>query len=222
MIPLVVTAHLQQGFVATDPWSPSLDGILAAMVLQEELGPEEYALGSSGGRGWSSPDLPLEQDGAGDDWWWCASSPLVGEAIQHDAWYHRRYDFAQAIDRVDEKTRRVQVQGGPYKAYRNRETITIPIDRQVLWAAIGERDEIIRLLRRCTVVGKGGAHGRGIVLGWDVREADDPDRTATLARNHRPLPVETALDRGLTGPVLRWGIRPPGRAPEHQRQCVMP
>lgn len=220
MEPLTIRARLQAGYVASDDWSPALDGILAAMVLREQLGEETYALGMSGGAEIVTPELPLErdQDDAGH-WWWCVSSPVIDVAARHDQWFHRRYDFAEAIDRVTEKTRRVQTQGGPFKAYRNRETVIVPRDGCVHWHAIGDRGEIERLLRRCTVLGKGGARGRGVVLDWAVTPNPGAER---LARDHRPLPVDVAIGRGLHGPIMRWGLIPPGRHPDHQCACVMP
>lgn len=220
MDPLVVSIRLQNGYVAVDPWSPAIDGILAALMLQEQLGADEYALGMSGGAELIAPDLPLEKqsDDTGN-WWWSCSAPVVDDAFQHEKWFHRRFDFALGIDRVNEKTRRVQTQGGPFKAYRNRETIIVPKDRLIRWHVIGDRGEIARLLRRCTYVGKGGARGHGVVFGIDVTPNG---ANKAWARNHRPLPVATAWERGIDGPVTTWGIRPPGRIPAHQTLCVMP
>lgn len=215
---LRVTAELYQGFVAADPWSPSLDGILAALVLREQLGEEEYALGMTGARALVEPGLPLERVAHGDDWWWACSSPIVGDAIAFERWFHRRFDAAHAYDRVEERTKRVLVAGGAYKNYRNRDLVTAPRDGLVTWHAIGDGAEVERLLRRCTSIGRGGARGNGAVKSWAVTADGDPE----LARRHRPLPLEYALGVGATGPVQQWGIRPPGRAPEHQRQCVMP
>lgn len=219
MMPLLVTARLRQGFVASDPWSPALDGILAAWALRDLLGEEEWALGMSGGRELLSPELPLERASDGEHWWWVCSAPIVADPILFDAWTHRRFDAGEAAGRVDPKVRSVLVKGGPYKIYRNRETVTLPRDGCVRWHCIGDAANIERLLRRCTAIGRGRTHGRGEVLTWTVKMAGADER---LAREWRPLPVDWALARGLTGPVLRWGIRPPGRLPEHQTPCVMP
>jgi len=220
MEPLRVSVRLQSGYVAADPWSPSLDGILAYWVMREQLGDEAFAISSAGGGEMITPDLPLarEDDGEGN-WWWVCSSPLVAQSMRHDTWHHRRFDFALGIDRVNPKTKRVQVQGGPFKAYRNRVTKIIPLDRHIHWHCIGDRDEITRLLRRLTFVGAKGGAGEGVVLGVEVTP-DGADEL--LARNHRPLPVSVAMERGLAGAVAVYGIRPPGRIPAHQTRCVLP
>lgn len=217
MEPLLVTAHLQHGYVARDRWSPSLDGILAAMALREQLGDEEYALGMTGHRPLVEVELPLEK--ATDDWtwWWVCSAPIAGDLLAFRAWFHRRFDDQYAYDRVPERVRTVQTKGGAYKAYRNADTVRIPDGGMVSWHCVGDRAEIERLLRRCQVVGAGGSRGRGMVRGWSVSEGDE-----RIARTYRPLPLEYALELGLTGAPQQWGIRPPGRVPEHQLLCLMP
>lgn len=218
MEPLRVVADLVQGYVAADPWSPALDAILAYWLLRERLGEEEFALGMTGARPLVEPALPLERIEHGDDWWWACSSPIHGDAIRFARWFHRRFDAGDAYDRVDERTKRVLVAGGAYKNYRNRDLVTAPLDGVLTWHAIGDAAEVARLLRRCTHIGRGGARGNGAVRAWTVSADGDPE----IARRHRPLPADYALAIGAAGPVQRWGIRPPGRAPEHQRVCVMP
>ena len=40
--PVRVVAHLVNGFVAMDPWSPTLDGILGYWLLYRRLGPDRF------------------------------------------------------------------------------------------------------------------------------------------------------------------------------------
>jgi hypothetical protein len=212
-----VVAELQQGFVASEPWSPALDGILAYWQVREMLGDDAFALGATGHVPLVTPDLPLERVAYGDDWWWACSSPISGEAIRFERWYHRRFDLAMAIDHLP-GTKRVLVTAGAYKSYRNRDLVTVPRDRTVTWHCIGDRAAIERLLRRCGSIGRGGGRGNGVVRSWTVTPDGDPD----VARRHRPLPLDYALSIEATGMTMPWGIRPPGRAPELQRLCVMP
>src|SRR5690606_20346970 len=143
-----------------------------------------------------------------DHWWYCCSSPIVDVALQSHRYYHRRFDQGPAIDRVDERVKRVLTTGGAYKAYRIRETLIVPADGCVRWHAIGDAMEIRRLLRRCRQIGRGVDRGRGWVLGaWSV----EPGGDERLARYHRPLPVAYATAHGIGGMVLEWGIIPPGR-----------
>lgn len=219
MEPLIVTAHLHQGYVASDAWSPALDGILAYWVVREMLGEEEFALGMTGHRPLVDPVLPLVRESDGERWWWVCSSPIVAaDPLRHETWQHRRFDGLSQPEMIDAKTRTVLIKGGPYKAFRNRETVTLPADRAVRWHCLGDAGEVRRLLGRCTHIGRGGARGHGEVVRWEVTAGGDE----RLARLRRPLPVAFAVARGAQGMVMEWGIVPPGRAPEHQALCVMP
>ena len=218
MEPLRVRAHLANSFSAADPWSPSLDGILAYYQLRERLGEEEFALGMTGHRPLVTPDdLPLERVTWGEQWWWATSAPIVAVAARYTRHFHRRFDADQAERYLDPRVRRVQVSAGPYKAYRHARTHTVT--RQIVWHCIGDGAEIRRLLRLCTAVGFGRGQGYGTVTGWTVT-AEGADET--LARFWRPLPADYAAAHGVDGPRLAWGIRPPGRMPENRTLCVMP
>lgn len=215
MIPLLVVAELANGYSAADPWSPSLDGILAYWALRETLGEEAFALGMTGHRPLVEAELPLAREQYGGDWWWVCSSPIVDARGRFDRHFHRRFDLGAAVERVPERTRTVLTAGGPYKAYRNRRTLTVA--REIVWHCVGDRDEIARLLARCGQIGFGHTKGWGAVRAWRVKAGGDED----LARFHRPLPEAFAAAHGIAGPVLDWGVRPPGRTPEHRRRCVM-
>ena len=214
--PLVVTAYLATAYSAADAWSPSLDGILAYWWLREHLGEEEFALGTTGHRPLVEPDLPLGREEHEGLWWWQASAPIVPvvrRAVRH---VHRRFDDGIGLRFLPEGTRKVLTSAGPYKSYRHPRTLHVA--PYVRWHCIGEAEEIRRLLRRCTHIGFGHTRGFGQVARWEVTPGGDPAR----ARFHRPLPVAFAGAHGITGMEMVWGIRPPGRAPEHQVLCVMP
>lgn len=214
--PLTVTAHLATAYSTSDPWSPDLSAILAYWALREQLGEEEFALGMSGHRPLVEPDLPLARETFDGDWWWQCSSPLATIAATGTRHVHRRFDDQFAVDRVPESVRTVLTAGGPYKIYRTPHTLFAA--RLLVWRCIGDADAIRRLLRRCGNVGYGHTKGYGQVSRWEVGPAGDE----WLARFHRPLPVAFAEVNGIEGMRLSWGIRPPGRHPDHQRLCVMP
>jgi CRISPR type IV-associated protein Csf3 len=215
--PLVITAHTPAGFASSDPWSPSLDGILAYWALREQLGEEEFGLGMSGQREPVEAELPLERVGDGPYWFWAVSSPIYhgqGEFLHH---YHRRFD-AQAAERFLETGRsgRVATSAGPYKAYRQAHLVHVA--PSVSWHAIGDAAEIERLLSRCSTIGAGGTRGLGMVRRWTVETGGDPN----LARRWRPLPQELAGRIGVEGALLEWAVRPPGWARRNRCLCVMP
>lgn len=215
MKPLRVRANLLHGYSATDQWSPALDAILAYWALRDRLGEEEFALGTSGHRELVDADLPLERVTWGDDWWWACSSPVAETVQVFERHIHRRFDD-QYERYMPEGVRRVETAAGPYKAYRNRHLVRLA--PWIEWHVVGDRQEIERLLRRCVFVGSGLAKGWGEVASWDVTE-DGDEQAAHL---QRPLPRDYARANGVGGMVMRWGLRPPGRLPEHQRECVMP
>jgi hypothetical protein len=219
MEPLLVTAWLVNGYAASDPWSPALEGILAYWALREQLGEEEFALGMTGHRPVVEAELPLARESWEGHWWWCVSSPLAEARATFESWTHRRFDDGPALGFTPETVRRVLTAGGPYKAYRTRHTrIVTP---WVRWHAIGDAAELRRLLARCHNIGAGYAHGWGQVRAWTV----EPGGDAAIARFRRPLPVEfAAAHMGQLGPgtQMDWGIRPPGRRPEQRTRCFMP
>lgn len=218
MEPLLVTARLAQGYSAADPWSPSLDGILTYWRLRELMGEEELALGMSGQRDLRViDDLPLGREQWGEYWWWQVSSPIPfgGDGGTFERYYHRRFDDAQAYRWAPPDTRRVETAAGPFKAYRHRRQVRVC--EAVSWHCIGDGDEILRLLRRCDYIGHGIGRGWGEVLGWEIGPGD-----ADIARFRRPVPYGFAVDHGLRGAPLEWGLVPPGRDPRHRTLCVMP
>lgn len=219
--PLVVTAHLANGLVQLDPWSPALDALLAYWWLREALGEEAFALGMTGSREQVDAELPLarDRDDATGLWWWRCSSPVLDPVARFHSHTHRRFDEVAASERVPGTVRTVLTAGGPYKTYRNQQPRVVT--PAVTWEAEGDAAEVARLLRRCANIGRGHTHGYGAVRRWEVVARDDPE-VARRARFARPLPVAFAAAHGIEGPRAVWGVRPPGRNPAHQTLCVLP
>lgn len=212
--PLRVVAWTPAGFGSADNWSPSLDAVLASVVLREQLGEEAYALGGTGHLPVIDADLPLGRETHGDWWWWQCSAPIVASVGEHRRYFHRRFDLAEAAEHCIVK--RVETKAGPYKAYRN--TVRLVLTPAITWHVVGDLEAVRTLLSRVVSVGAKIGQGCGRVTRWVVTADGDED----LARFHRPLPIEFAGQHGRTGVPLRWGIRPPGRHPEHQTLCIMP
>ncbi len=223
---LVITAHLRNGFVSSDPWSPSIDAILGYWQLREEMGEEAFTLAASS-LGTLQPveNLPLAKThylsdlGAEPLWWFQCSSPVFQQAAESLRHYHRRFDALQAEHYMLPQKGRMEVSAGPYKNFRN--SYLLHVTPAVRWYAVGDKCEVQHLLNRCTHIGALTGAGNGAVARWEVVESADPE-TVTMARLHRPLPETYATQNEVTGSRMIWGYRPPGRLVGNQTLCIMP
>ncbi len=214
--PLIVTAETPAGYVASDPWSPALDSILAYAVLREQLGWETFALGSTGCGALVEAALPLGREEHAGLWWWQCSMPLAETVLSHRVYQHRRADFLTFPERLAPGMRRIETKAGPFKQYRIPHTVRLA--PRVQWHVIGDRADIERLLRRIPAIGARRGSGLGAVTRWTVAPGGD----AATARLLRPLPEAFAREHGRDGLRIWWGIRPPGWAPEHKTTCLNP
>lgn len=215
MQPLRVIAHLANGFASLDPWSPSLDAILAYHMLREHLGSEDFAAQTDD---MMSPveGLPLAVERHGELWWYMCSSPQYLSVAEHIRHFHRRFDAQQAERFLAPQKARVNVTAGPLKAFRL--PLRIVVCDRVQWHCIGERADIERLLRTCTHIGAKRGSGHGVVDRWEISH----DGMIDIARFMRPLPTEFAEAHHRGGDLMEWGIRPPGRLRENITLCIMP
>jgi CRISPR type IV-associated protein Csf3 len=220
MIPLRVTAYLANGFASNDPWSPSLDGILAFWYLRENLGAEAFSATSVDSSQMAPvTGLPLAVKRFGDQWWYQCTSPRYESRAEFLRYFHRRFDAEHAARYLPPHRARIPTKAGPFKAYRL--TTRVIVCDLIEWDAVGDIAEVRRLLARCSAVGHKIGHGNGRVLRWDVAPVDaDADQWPVLAQ--RPLPVEYAARAGIEGPEMLWGLRPPVRITQNQAVCVMP
>lgn len=220
MIPFIVRAHLVNGYVTNDPWAPAVDGIIAYAAKMLEHGPEKFALTATR----TSEMLPVEglplhviaHDGL---WWYAASCPIADVIGRERKYYNRRFDDFQATDRLPQ-TKKVLTAAGPHKAGRMHEQRILA--RHVDWHCLGDPDACMRLLDTLPdpSIGAGRGRGHGRVARWEILPGDG--ETVDLAMYHRPLPVSYAAEKGVHGPVVLAGFRPPARIPQNNARCVMP
>lgn len=221
MQPLIVTAELMTGFASSDPWSPSIDGILAYRVMMERLGPEAFALGQHrSDRLEPVEGLPLALEHWEDWWWYQCSAPIYrahAEVVRH---LHRRFDAHQAERWWGNqgKSGKVLTAAGPYK--NARLPLMQHVTPAVSWVVVGDQAEIERLLGHVTHIGARVGAGFGRVRRWRVEEGGILGED--LARGHRPLPENHPDAPALEGPRMMWGLRPPVRHQGNITQCAMP
>lgn len=224
MTPFTIIAHLENGFIAGDPWSPAIDGILGYAYHLERMDFETFTAKSAMTSELEpADDLPLLKVEHNGLWWYACSSPIadkkVGVIGQEKKFYHSRFDDYAASKYVPD-VKKVLTSAGPYKGSRNYELrIMTP---SIHWNCIGDMSECQRLLGllKEPQVGAGRARGYGVVKRWEFIAGDD--NTTTSARTHRPLPSDYAALNGVLGPEVLTGFRPPARAPVNRTLCVMP
>lgn len=217
MEPIKITAKVNS-FMASDPWTPSIDSIIAYWSLFEKLGAEEFHLAASR-RDLLTPinELPLERFEWGDHWWWKCSSPVYEVSQENIKNIHRRYDRHEAETYMKPKKGNIPVQAGPYKNFRGsyKQIITDSVN----WFVVGDQSEIERLLKRCTNIGAKTGAGHGLVKEWIIEK----DHEATLKWARRPTPLKYMKGSHIETPnVLDWAYKPPFRLPENKTLCAMP
>lgn len=219
MTPLRITATLRNGFASSDPWSPAIDGILAYWHVREQLGEEQFALTSVDSSAMEPvTDLPLAKTEWQGEWWYQCSSPIYATRAEFLRYYHRRFDIGAAQQYLQPQRGRVETKAGPFKAYRlSARVIVTP---EVQWYAVGDSEEVRRLLRRCSAIGAKVGQGFGRVQAWTVETLRELPPYG--GASDRPIPAEYARQIGAEGPMLLWGLRPPGRIRENLCVCVMP
>lgn len=217
MKPLKITAHLRSGFTAAFDWSVSIDGILAYQFMLEKLGVDAFTE-THGITSEQEPviGLPLAVEQFNNDWWYQCSRPFFRQYATHVTKMHRRFNAQEAELYVGDKTRIVQTTKGPHKNAR----LSIPkfITSEVTWYAVGDKEEIERLLGHITHIGGQRRSGFGAVGRWSVAEHDSIDD----CRFKRALPIEFAEIHGIEGVPMQWPIRPPARHPHNLRRCIIP
>lgn len=224
MIPLRVTAALQQGVALDVRWPVLLDGVLAWEVLRREQGDDFGLIDlSDPGQQLVDPDLPLARCGV-EDWHWCASTARpVGTSESDLHWFHSRFRTAKAEEVVgDGMPRMVRPNQGRYRSFRM--PLVVTSCRGLEWHAVGDRQLVEELLTGIVAVGKKRSQGEGLVVSWRVEEAlgTHPGWGHLWEDGSpaRPIPASCPLHPG--GDSVTSGIRPPYWHPSTQRSVAAP
>ena len=218
MKPIKVTAHLSNGYASTDPWSPSLENILAYWHLRNTLTDAEFAAGCGGvGELVIVDDLPIGIEKHREHWWYQCSSPLPEKVGEHITHFNRRFDQRQAEDFLWQKkqNRNLPLSSGALKNKRTK--VAKLLAKRVSWHCMGDESQIMALLENCTHIGAQISRGYGEVLEWSVEPGNEK-----LARLYRPISVSFAEKHQVDGAKLEWGIRPNIRDPRNTIECILP
>lgn len=229
MVPLEVTARLQQGVALDARFGTALDGLLAGLVRREQLG-AAYGLTDPADPTVDPDDLelPLSRCAAdGHDWHWMATCARpAGPWLEEVHYWTKRLDHRQAELACDRLPRALSTRHGRYRTHRR--PLVVTVTQALTWRAVGDPAEVTRLLEPVGAIGAHRARGEGAVLGWRVTPvpAADPDRFGHLGddgRLARPCPPACAARLGLAPVALSSaGIRPPYWHPRRQRRLAVP
>ena len=210
MKPLKITAKLFDGRIATTDGYLPFDSILSAAWMKRNH-PEKYYNTDPSVDEMIIPALPLKTlDGDIH----AASFALVKKAGEETAYWHKRLDAQLAEEYVDFCGRRgrVNTTSATYKAYRM--PLNIIMTPEVIWYAVGDRNEIESLLEEIPALGKKTSQGFGQVTEWVV-EGIEEDWS---------LWKDGQLMRSIPDPEgdSEWGVRPPYWFPPNIVRCRMP
>jgi CRISPR type IV-associated protein Csf3 len=198
-----------------------LDGILSYAAGREQLGEDFYHLDPR--TDYVPIDLPLEKRGAGERWFWAASFALWGdEAAEGTDHWNKRFDDQRAETFADFGGRKAQVvtSQGRFRSY-HMPVPTFSVGRME-WFAVGDGEEVRRLLAGVTHVGKKTSQGFGRIREWQVEEAAEDWSVWKDGRLTRAVPTGSPELAGATLYDLRLcGFRPPYWLPQHQTACAV-
>ncbi len=223
---LTIKAFLQQGVVMDLRYGIALDGLLVSSLRGKRMEEEGGVTGSliDGGLGNDSPEewnVPLSKCFEGSDWHWMATTGMpaneAGVRVSKVADGHRLFN---ELD--EQRSPRVAVAlpknvGGPRGRFRTRVTpiLSFPAS-QIIWRAVGDAEEVEKLLAGISSVGGRRGSGEGAILGWVVEETDSGLSDFEFSHLQpdgvigRPLPLGCAEQLDVS--VLRLGaagLRPP-------------
>lgn len=223
--PLRITAHLQTPVIADPAGYLPIDAILYAVHVREMIGEPMVVSCSNESivkKGFDRRrPLPLKKIGYRQDWhhehiwFYAASFAEWPDTVAHtQTFWTKRFDAREAGFLVDFAGRRgrIATSEGRYKGYQ------IPVFARhalhVRWYVVGDAEEIRRLLRFATGIGKKIAQGWGQVREWAVEVwPDDWSVYGPGGQLMRALPQR--------GGVLH-GIRPSYWNLRHQVPCRLP
>lgn len=212
---LQITAHMATPLAVSDNWSPALDALLEYLWLDE--------------RGLISPhptkenlipaDIPLRKDSCQQESFWACSSPFyIYESEQVDR-FRKRWDYQDRHLNWGKKKAKVDTQQGATKSYDlPLRLINVP---RLDWFAVGDLEQVEKLLAGCTNLGKKRSYGKGQVYRWEVKEIEEDWSLYKNNRLTRPFPA-SLLDSFEGYDLMRWGWKTPSWLPESVALCAMP
>lgn len=216
-VPFSISCRVPGGVAATRLEDISLDGPLAYVQCQRDLG-EEFWLSENA---LHEPELPLARRGTGGTWYWAASR-AQGAVQEYDVHYwHRRFnaDHDRFIN-FDNRRGKITTEGGPMRDMRVGVSILYP--EVLTWYAYGDPAAVREMLQRIRFIGKHPGMGMGRCH-WEEPVLLTEDRSV-WSDGHLMRPVPAAEVASLPGGHFEFeyrGLRPPYWDPTTQELCAV-
>lgn len=230
MEPLEVIAHMATGVAHTLPWGISLDGILASELWHQTKTSFDLATPALDADNPPDLDLPLAVCSTPDasQWHWAATcgypDPIPPQPDVHH--WTGRVDHRHVEHLATGLPKTVSDRQGRYRA-RRMPLLTTPC-RTLTWHAVGDLDQVTKLLADVHAIGKKRSQGEGRVLSWSITRAPHLDEfsaghlspAGTLGR---PCPADCLTGRQiLHGGLGLAALRPPSMHPSRMRDLHLP
>ena len=230
MIPLVVTARMATGIAHASPWTPALDGILAAELWHETKRHNPPATPALDADDPPDLDLPLARcTPTHGPWHWaatCAWPDPVPATPEIHTWTgrvdHRALEhLATTLPKI------ISDRQGRYRA--RCMPLMVTTCRTLTWHAIGDPEAVSEILSGVRAIGKKRSQGEGVVLEWNVAPSDLDAFTAAhlypTGRLGRPTPpgcLTTRPDLKEASALGYAGVRPPHMHPSRFHDLHLP
>lgn len=209
---LRVRAYLQSG-VISDQFLP-LDGILYYHHVRDHMGEQTLTKpGESNVREGAGMILPIKKAGPKNDAWFyhCSFAQWPVHVVEDHTFYVKRFDLSLSGMLSDPK--KVKISAGKYKAYHVN--IYYRHAAYIEWYCTADKEQLERLLRFCTHLGKKTAQGWGAVKEWEV--IDWPEDWAIRGPGNKLMRAVPIMGEGFL-----YGVRPSYWNQRHVFACKMP
>lgn len=230
--PLLITAHLRTGIGYDQPYGLDLAGVLASRMRAADRAaraPGSLVTSPLPDTTEEEPedmDLPLGRCLTGSDWHWTASCaiPVAPEPDPEPRTFYRVVDAAWSHRAAERPLPYIHPSKGPHRDMMMPAPVVLC--NAVQWHAIGNREEIERLLSGVKFMGRRRSVGEGRILEWEVEGLGVSSTEEGWSHVHegeivRPCPEECAQALDVPYRLGWYALRPPSWHPDRLGQVAM-
>ena len=208
-----ITAHLKSGLVISDPWSPSIDSILAYFQIKKDIGTTDFNISTAMGEQTTCGTLPMEKTFYKDLWWYQCSIPEYDcqHEIKRQLYKKFNVEYARMIEK---KVKNIELKKNQFKNYSL--FFMQCLVSEISWHVVCDINKVRELLEGCKQIGAERGKGMGLVDNWSFKDGEI--KNATL---NRFIPKKYAEENNIKGLKIFRGFRPSFRIRENQAICVL-